>query len=158
MQSLIFLSVATGTYYLMSFLQAVLHRSHGHRRRINAIFEAHAIRHHGQYPVHRLRGDTFVAHESHALYYYGIPIAVIAVLFYLAFSPLVMAAYLAGVLVTFAWHVYIHRQYHLNETPLERFAWFRKKRHLHDLHHADARVNYAVVEFWVDTLMGTRKN
>jgi hypothetical protein len=157
MQALIFLSVAVTSYYLMCILQAVLHRTHGHRMRIRAVFEAHAIRHHAQYPANRLQSETFMELESHALYYYGIPIVFVAAAIYVTFGPMVMIAHLIGVAATFAWHVYLHRQYHLLTSPLDRFDWFEKKRQLHFVHHRDARVNFAVVEFWIDTLMGTRR-
>jgi sterol desaturase/sphingolipid hydroxylase (fatty acid hydroxylase superfamily) len=142
----------------MSILQAVLHRTHGHRNRIRSVFEAHAIRHHGQYPPNKLRTKKFIELESHALWYYGIPIAVIAVLMFFGFGLLITIAHLIGVFVTFAWHVYLHRQYHVLESPLDRFTWFERKRQLHFIHHRDARVNFAVVEFWIDSLMGTRRD
>jgi hypothetical protein len=157
MQTLIFLGVAIASYYLMSILQTVLHRSHGHRRRIQAIFQAHAIRHHGQYPAHKLQTETFIELEAHALWYYGIPIVVVTAAIYLCFGLLITSAHLVGVFATFAWHVYLHRQYHLLKSPLDRFAWFENKRQLHFVHHRDARVNFAVVEFWIDSLMGTRR-
>ncbi|NQV85711.1 MAG: sterol desaturase family protein [Woeseiaceae bacterium] len=157
MEILIFISVAVASYYLMSIVQTVLHRDFGHRKRIDAVFSAHAIGHHGQYNKHKLQSETFVELESHALNYYGIPIVVIAVLVYLLAGPLVMTAHLLGVFATFRWHIYLHEHYHLINSPFERFAWFREKRRLHFIHHIDARYNFAVVEFWIDRLMGTRK-
>jgi hypothetical protein len=158
MNILIFFAVAIGTYYLMSIVQTVLHRDYGHRKRIRAVFDAHAIGHHGEYPPNRLQADTYVDLESHAMNYYGIPIVVIAVLTYLIFGPMVMSAHLVGVFATFRWHVYLHEHYHLNDSSWERFAWFREKRRLHFIHHKHAGYNFAVVEFWIDNLLGTRKN
>ncbi len=157
MNFLIFLSVTVGSYYLMSIVQTVLHRDYGHRKRIPAVFSAHAIGHHGIYNKDNLQTKHFEDCESHALNYYGIPIVVIAALTYLVFGPLVMFAHLTGVFATFRWHLYLHEHYHLIDSPLERFAWFREKRRLHFVHHRDARYNFAVVEFWIDSLMGTRK-
>jgi len=158
METLIFLGVAVGSYYLMAIIQTVLHRDFGHRNRIRAVFSAHALGHHGQYNKHNLQTERFIDLESHALNYYGIPIVVIAALIYMAFGPLVMMAHLTGVFATFRWHLYLHEHYHLVDSPLERFAWFRTKRRLHFIHHRDARYNFAVVEFWIDKLMGTRKD
>lgn len=155
MDVLVFLSVAVGTYYLMSIVQTVLHRDYGHKKRIKAVFDAHAIGHHGQYSADKLQSDEFVDLESTALNYYGIPIAIIAISTYLVFGLLVMVALLVGTFVTFRWHIHLHEHYHLNETYLERFAWFRKKRRLHFIHHQDAGANFAVVEFWIDRLLGT---
>jgi sterol desaturase/sphingolipid hydroxylase (fatty acid hydroxylase superfamily) len=155
--TLIFLSVAIGSYYLMSIVQTVLHRDYGHRKRIKVVFDAHAIGHHGVYNPNNLQTEKFEDCESHALNYYGIPIVAFAVFVYLYLGPLIMFAHLTGVFVTFRWHLYLHEHYHLIDTPLERFAWFRKKRRLHFVHHRDARYNFAVVEFWIDNLMGTRR-
>lgn len=157
MNALIFISVAVGSYYLMSIVQAVLHRDYGHVKRIRAVFNAHAIGHHGLYNKNNLQTEKFEDCESHALNYYGIPIVIFAVLIYFLFGPLVMFAHLGGVFATFRWHLYLHEHYHLNVSYLERFAWFRKKRRLHFVHHRDARYNFAVVEFWIDNLMGTRR-
>lgn len=157
MNILIFLSVAIATYYLMSIVQAVLHRDFGHRKRIRAVFIGHAIGHHGQYNRNNLRTESYVDLETNAVGYYGIPIVIIGLAVYLLFGPLVMAAHVVGVVFTFRWNLYLHEHYHLTETYLERFAWFREKRRLHYIHHQDARYNFAVVEFWVDNLMGTRK-
>jgi hypothetical protein len=154
---LIFAGVAVASYYLMSIIQTVLHRDYGHRKRIRAVFEAHAIGHHGMYPPNQLQRDSFEDCDSHALNYYGIPIVIVAVLAYLAFGTMIMIAHLMGVFATFRWHLYLHEHYHLTESWLERFAWFRKKRRLHFVHHRDARYNFAVVEFWIDNLMGTRR-
>lgn len=158
MEILIFIVVAVASYYLMSIVQTVLHRDFGHRNRIRKVFSAHSIGHHGEYNMNKLQTDEFVDLESHALNYYGIPIVAAAVLVYFAAGTTVMIAHLIGVFATFRWHIYLHEHYHLTNTCLERFAWFRKKRHLHFIHHRDARYNFAVVEFWIDNLMGTRRD
>ena len=155
MTILLFVGVAAATYYLMSILQAILHREYGHRRRIAAVFEGHAIGHHGEYPPHRLQGPSYEDLEGHALNYYGIPAALVATGIYLASGPLITLAHLLGLFATFRINIILHRHYHLESTPLERFAWFREKRRLHFLHPEDAGVNFAVVEFWIDRLLGT---
>lgn len=158
MNTLLFTAVVAGTYYLMSILQALLHREYGHRRRILAVFEGHAIGHHGKYPPQRLQDDTYEDLDGHALNYYGIPAVLVATAVYVSFGPLVTIAHLLGIFLTFRVNIVLHRHYHLSETPLERFAWFRRKRRLHFLHHEDARVNFAVVEFWVDRLLGSYRH
>jgi hypothetical protein len=158
MEILVLISVAVGSYYLMSIVQTVLHRDYGHRNRIRKVFRAHTIGHHRKYNVDNLQTTDYVDLESHALNYYGIPIAMAAVLAYVIGGTSVMIAHLIGVFATFRWHIYLHEHYHLVDSPLERFAWFRKKRSLHFVHHRDARYNFAVVEFWIDNLMGTRKD
>lgn len=158
MQALIFVSIVVTTYYLMSIIQALLHRSFGHRRIINAVFVGHAIGHHGKYPASRLRSKAFIKAEARAVDYYLIPAIIFAWSIYGLFGAQVALACVVGVAASFAWHIYLHRQYHLLDTPFERFEWFRIKRELHFEHHRNARVNFAVVEFWVDDLMGTRSD
>jgi len=43
---------------------------------------------------------------------------------------------------------------HLARSILNRFAWFRRKRDLHFVHHRRVHSNYAIVEFWIDRLLG----
>ena len=108
MNILIFLAVAVASYYAMSILQTVLHRDYGHRKKIKAVFNAHAIGHHGLYNKDNLRTDKFEECESHALNYYGIPIVVFAAFIYFYLGPLIMFAHLTGVFATFRWHLYLH--------------------------------------------------
>lgn len=122
----------------------------------HVLYDEETLGHHGVYKRNTLRTDEFIDHESHALNYYGIPIVVVAALYWIVAGPLVMAANLLGVFFTFRWHMFLHKHYHLNDTPLERFAWFRKKRELHFSLHRDAHYDFAVVEFWMDRLLGTR--
>ena len=157
MEVLIFSGVAIASYYLMCFVQTWLHRDFGHKKRILKVFSAHAIGHHGLYNPKNLQTDVFEDCESHALNYYGIPIVLAAALAFWAGGILVMSANLVGVFATFRWHLYLHEHYHLSGSYLERFAWFRNKRRLHFVHHRDARYNFAVVEFWIDSLLGTRR-
>jgi len=63
------------------------------------------------YNKNNLQTEKFEYCESHALNDYGIPVVAFA---------------------TFRWHLYLHEHYHLTDTPLERFAWFRKKRRVLD--------------------------
>jgi sterol desaturase/sphingolipid hydroxylase (fatty acid hydroxylase superfamily) len=153
----IFIITVAATYYLLSILQTVLHRDFGHKKRIRAIFLGHAIGHHGLYNKNNLRTDKFIDLETSALRYYGIPVFVVGAIVFSVASPLVIAAHVSGVLLTVVWHIHLHRHYHLTVTPWERFAWFREKRRLHFIHHLNARYNFAVIEFWIDDLLGTRK-
>ena len=52
-------------------------------------------------------------------------------------------------------HVYIDKEYHVEGSSLERFAWFRRKRQLHFAHHLHTNSNFAVIDFFWDRLLGT---
>ena len=52
-------------------------------------------------------------------------------------------------------HVYIDKEYHVEGSKFERFAWFRRKRQLHFAHHLHANANFAVIDFFWDRMLGT---
>jgi sterol desaturase/sphingolipid hydroxylase (fatty acid hydroxylase superfamily) len=155
MNALIFLGTAVSTYYVMAIVQTLLHRVFGHRNRIRKIFVNHAMGHHAKYRKNTLLADNYVDSETHVMFYYLIPVAIIAIGVFLIGGPLLLPAYLLGVGVAFWLHLYLHEQYHLAHSPLRRFRWFRRKRELHFVHHRHVNRNYAIVEFWIDRLIGT---
>jgi sterol desaturase/sphingolipid hydroxylase (fatty acid hydroxylase superfamily) len=57
--------------------------------------------------------------------------------------------------VSFYAHVYFDKEYHVQESKLARFAWFRHKQQLHFVHHLHADSNFAVIDFFWDRLLGT---
>src|SRR5678815_2529439 len=50
---------------------------------------------------------------------------------------------------------YIDNQYHVAESWLGRFYWFRRKQQLHFIHHRGGNYNFAVIDFFWDRLLGT---
>ncbi len=157
MNTLFFLGVTFGSYYLMAIIQTLLHRAFGHKDRIHPVYSAHALGHHAKYDGAEMQGDSYIDSEVHVMYYFAFPIAAVAAVAYLAGGVLALAGNLVGVVAAFWWHLHLHEQYHLIDSYLERFAWFQKKRSLHFVHHRNDRHNFAVVEFWIDSLIGTRK-
>jgi sterol desaturase/sphingolipid hydroxylase (fatty acid hydroxylase superfamily) len=91
------------------------------------------------------------------MWWYAIAFVPIAVLLVVLGPWWLLAGYVAGLSFAVWWHVYLHAQYHLNGSPWSRFAWFRRKRELHFVHHRRVHTNYAIVEFWIDKLLGTYK-
>ncbi len=61
-------------------------------------------------------------------------------------------------MAVFLWNWYIHTAYHIDNHWLNRYEWFRKDKHLHMLHHDNAKINYGVVSHFTDMLMGTYSN
>lgn len=146
-----------GTYYFAAFVQTILHRIFGHHDRIHRVYETHARGHHAQYPPQRLLTDTWVDSEQHVMWYYAIPFVPAAALVAWLCPPALLIAHLAALLFAIWWHIYLHEQYHLRGCRWERFAWFRKKREMHFIHHRSVHTNYAIVEYWIDSLLGTRR-
>jgi sterol desaturase/sphingolipid hydroxylase (fatty acid hydroxylase superfamily) len=52
-------------------------------------------------------------------------------------------------------HVFFDKEYHVEGSRLERFAWFRRKQELHFVHHRHANCNFAVIHFFWDRILGT---
>jgi len=150
--------MAVGSYYYAAVVQTVLHRLFGHRNRIPAIYRTHACGHHRKYVPPRLLTDEWVESEQHVMWYYAIPVVPTALLILYLGGPWLFGAHVAGMVFAIWWHIYLHMQYHLKGCFWERFAWFRKKRELHFIHHRKVRTNYAIVEYWIDNLMGTRRD
>ena len=60
--------------------------------------------------------------------------------------------------VSFYAHVYFDKAYHVQESKLARFAWFRRKQQLHFVHHLHADSNFAVIHFFWDRALGTYRS
>src|SRR6266581_2516449 len=46
----------------------------------------------------------------------------------------------------------------LEGSRLQRFAWFRQKQELHFIHHRHANINFAVIHFFWDRILGTYRS
>jgi sterol desaturase/sphingolipid hydroxylase (fatty acid hydroxylase superfamily) len=73
--------------------------------------------------------------------------------FVLPFNLFVVMALASA--ASFYAHVYIDKEYHIEGSSLERFAWFRRKRQLHFAHHLHANRNFAVIDFFWGRMFGT---
>jgi hypothetical protein len=91
------------------------------------------------------------------MWFYAIPFVPAAALIDWLFGPWIFCSHLLAMWFAIWWHLYLPEQYHLIGSRWERFGWFRKKRELHFIHHRDVHVNYAIVEYWIDSFLGTRK-
>jgi sterol desaturase/sphingolipid hydroxylase (fatty acid hydroxylase superfamily) len=52
-------------------------------------------------------------------------------------------------------HVFFNREYHVEGSRLQRFAWFRRQQELHFVHHRHANSNFGVIHFFWDKILGT---
>jgi sterol desaturase/sphingolipid hydroxylase (fatty acid hydroxylase superfamily) len=155
MRALQGLLTAFVVFQVTCLVQTVLHRWVGHRPLMRSIYRSHTGSHHRIY-----RGDTFeqpaYRKDEKSVSHTFVPAAAgIAVLAWLVLPADLWMVAIATVAATFALHVYLHVQYHLTHSRLERFAWFRRRRELHRRHHLDPRTNFGVVEFFWDRAMGT---
>jgi sterol desaturase/sphingolipid hydroxylase (fatty acid hydroxylase superfamily) len=52
-------------------------------------------------------------------------------------------------------HVFFDKEYHVEGSWLQRFAWFRRQQELHFVHHRHANSNFGVIHFFWDKILGT---
>jgi len=64
-------------------------------------------------------------------------------------------AQLVACAASFYAHVFFDKEYHIEGSRLQRFAWFRRKQELHFVHHQHANSNFAVIHFFWDRILGT---
>jgi sterol desaturase/sphingolipid hydroxylase (fatty acid hydroxylase superfamily) len=57
--------------------------------------------------------------------------------------------------VSFYAHVFFDKEYHVEGSRFQRFAWFRRKQELHFVHHRHANKNFGVIHFFWDRILGT---
>lgn len=145
------------TYYAAAIVQTVSHRVFGHTRRFLPIYSSHTHGHHAQYRRNELLQDRWIASERHVLWYFVIPFSFITLAVYLAAPWTVFVTHLLALAFSIGLHILLHRHYHLRGSPLERLGWFRRKRELHFIHHRRVRTNYAIVENWIDRILGTHR-
>jgi sterol desaturase/sphingolipid hydroxylase (fatty acid hydroxylase superfamily) len=143
------------TYHTASVIQVVAHRLFGHAERLAPVFEAHELGHHRVYRDRDLLLDQWIPAEKHVMWYFVPLFTPMVVTFYVLAPLAIFVAHAWGIAFAVWWHVFLHRHYHLRGSVFERFKWFRLKRQLHFIHHRRVHRNYAIVEFWLDRLLGT---
>lgn len=122
----------------------------------NPLRNCHMLGHHRLYPTSRdVRSESFRygsgKHDS--LWTLIPPLAVEVVAGYIVL-PLRLANAWGVTTVVFSLGTgWIHSQFHLCSTPLSRYAWFRRARENHYLHH-DEDVNYMVADHFWDRVFG----
>lgn len=113
--------------------------------------------HHALYPDSQtMRSEVFLyASGKHDSNFALVPWLVLqAALQYLLlplslFLPCLLQTTILSILIG-----YIHLNFHLLNSRLERFGWFRRARRRHELHH-DADKNFMVADHFWDRLFGT---
>jgi sterol desaturase/sphingolipid hydroxylase (fatty acid hydroxylase superfamily) len=143
------------TYGFSTLIQMVLHWFMGHRRWGGRFFRIHVTRHHGIYAGRRLATPSYEDEEISLTAYYLLPCLLACGVGYLLLPPLLFWVHLATFTVMFALHVYLHVQFHVRRSWLNRFSRFRTLRRLHNIHHRHHGRNFAVLEPFWDRVFGT---
>jgi sterol desaturase/sphingolipid hydroxylase (fatty acid hydroxylase superfamily) len=154
----LFALVIVATHLVVSGGQTIMHYWLGHRRIGGPLFRNHIKFHHGHYTRGHLVSATRLANDDNNTPFFIIPLALVACLIFFILPLGLFIAVMLAASVSFYLHVWFDMAYHIEGSYLERFAWFRRKRQLHFVHHLHANTNYAVIDFFWDRVLGTYRN
>lgn len=120
----------------------------------DAIRYRHWVHHEVDYPIDRLR--PVAAKYRSAGSWTWFVLGGFAAFLIFSLLPFAVALPISLGALVYSWGVisYLHSSFHVEGHWLERFAWFRQIRQLHDIHHWQP-CNYGILFFWMDRACGT---
>lgn len=151
----LFLIIAIATHLAMSFMQTLMHYKLGHRRMGGRFFRNHIGFHHAHYSKDHLVSPTYLDKEGNNTPFFFIPLFAVGAVSYLVLPLDLFVVQVVACAASFYAHVFFDREYHVEGSWLQRFAWFRLKQELHFVHHRHADSNFAVIHFFWDKVLGT---
>jgi sterol desaturase/sphingolipid hydroxylase (fatty acid hydroxylase superfamily) len=151
----LFVVTAVGTHLLVSFAQTFLHYKLAHRPLGGQLFRNHINFHHSYYAKGHLVSASYVGKEGNNTPFFLLPVFVVGVCSYFALPFDFFVVQVVACAASFYAHVFFDKEYHIENSHLGRFAWFRRKQELHFVHHRHADSNFAVLDFFWDRLLGT---
>jgi sterol desaturase/sphingolipid hydroxylase (fatty acid hydroxylase superfamily) len=158
-QLLLFVVTAAVTHLVVSLGQTLMHCILGHHPIGGPLFHNHINFHHTFYSKDHLVSQTYLGDgEGNNTPFFFIPVFLVGGCAYF-FLPITLFVVMVIVCAaSFYAHVYLDKEYHVEGSQLQRFAWFRKKQALHFVHHQHAKTNFAVIHFFWDRILGTYRN
>ena len=149
------LITAVGTHLVVSFAQTLMHYKLGHHPMGGGLFRNHINFHHAHYSKNHLVSQTYLGNEGNNTPFFFIPVILVggAAYFFLPLSLFIVM--ITACATSFYAHVFFDKEYHVDGSRLQRFAWFRRKQELHFVHHRHANSNFAVIHFFWDRILGT---
>jgi hypothetical protein len=132
-----------------------VHYKLGHHPMGGKFFRNHINFHHVHYSKNHLVSRTYLGDEGNNTPFFFIPVFLIGACTYLLLPVDLFVAQLVACAASFYAHVFFEKEYHIEGSRLQRFAWFRRKQELHFVHHRHANSNFAVIHFFWDRILGT---
>jgi sterol desaturase/sphingolipid hydroxylase (fatty acid hydroxylase superfamily) len=151
----LYLMTAVATHLVMSFGQTLMHYKLGHHPIGGKFFRNHINFHHVYYSKDHLVSRTYLGDQGNNTPFFFIPVFLVGACTYLVLPLDLFVVQVAACAVSFYAHVFFDKEYHVEGSRLERFAWFRRKQELHFVHHRHANCNFAVIHFFWDRILGT---
>ena len=151
----LFLMTAVATHFVMSFGQTLMHYKLGHHAMGGKFFRNHVNFHHVFYSKDYLVSPTYLGNEGNNTPFFFIPVFLVGACMYLVLPVSLFVVVVMACAVSFYAHVFFDKEYHVDGSRFQRFAWFRRKQELHFAHHRHADCNFAVIDFFWDRILGT---
>lgn len=151
----LYLITAVATHLVMSFGQTLMHYQLGHHPMGGKFFRNHINFHHTYYSKDHLVSQTYLGDEGNNTPFFFIPVFLVGVCTYLVLPIDLFVVQVVACAASFYAHVFFDKEYHVDGSRLQRFAWFRRKQELHFVHHRHANSNFAVIHFFWDKILGT---
>ena len=132
-----------------------------HQRWAGPLYRGHMNHHTKQYPPGDLKSESYRSAGREDSTFIFTPILTLAfALFVYGLVKLNVEAgllvfVLAEALVIGFLHDWVHTQFHLTKTVLDRWGWFRKLRELHFTHHRRMAHNFGIFWFGWDRVFRT---
>ena len=142
-------------HLVMSFAQTLMHYKLGHHPIGGKFFRNHINFHHTYYSQDHLVSQTYLGDEGNNTPFFFIPVFLVGACTYLLLPIDLFVVEVVACAVSFYAHVFFDKEYHVDGSWLQRFAWFRRKQELHFVHHRHANSNFAVIHFFWDRILGT---
>jgi sterol desaturase/sphingolipid hydroxylase (fatty acid hydroxylase superfamily) len=122
------------------------------------IFRNHINFHHTHYSGAHLVSRTYLGDEGNTTPYFLIPVFLVGACAYFLLPLNYFFVMIIASAASFYAHVFFDKQYHLEGSRLQRFAWFRRYQELHFVHHRHANSNFGVIHFFWDKILGTYRS
>ena len=151
----LFLMTAVATHLVMSFAQTLMHSKLGHHPMGGKFFRNHINFHHTHYSKDHLVSRTYLGDEGNNTPFFFIPVFLVGACTYLVLPVDLFVVQAVACAASFYAHVFLDKEYHVEGSRLQRFAWFKRKQELHFVHHRHANSNFAVIHFFWDRILGT---
>ena len=151
----LFLMTAVATHLVMSFGQTLIHYKVAHHPMGGKIFRNHINFHHTHYSDAHLVSRAYLGDEGNTTPYFFIPVFLVGGCAYFLLPLNLFVVMVIASAASFYAHVFFDKEYHLEGSRLERFAWFRRRQELHFVHHRHANSNFGVIHFFWDKILGT---
>ena len=148
------LIVVLTTYYFFNISEYILHKISHNRNYGGIIYRWHHKHHVIEYPPHKLTKDV----QPYSPKYENIYVYFL-ITWWIALYNIVSQYYFTIIFTETLLYALcidrLHTYYHLNNSPLEKFKWFQKKKELHLLHHKKTYHNFNLIDFTSDKLLET---